>query len=80
MRLIGENVPPKLTGKWIEMLGAGMVHPNVLTKVGIDTEKYQGFAFGAGIERLCMLKWGIDDVRIFHTGDLRFIQQFVAEI
>ncbi|MAZ67555.1 phenylalanine--tRNA ligase subunit alpha [bacterium] len=79
MRLVGDDAPEKLKGKWIEMLGAGMVHPNVLKAAGVDREKYQGFAFGAGIERLCMLKWGIDDVRIFHTGDLRFIQQFVAE-
>ena len=79
MRLAGENVPKKLQGKWIEIMGAGMVHPNVLNAVGVNPNKYQGFAFGAGIERLAMLKWGIDDVRIFHTGDLRFVQQFKAE-
>jgi len=78
MRLVGDDVPERLKGKWIEILGAGMLHPNVLRTGGIDPDKYQGWAFGGGIERLCMLKWGIDDVRIFHSGDLRFIQQFVA--
>tara|TARA_B100000745_G_scaffold219274_1_gene146013 strand:+ start:25166 stop:25879 length:714 start_codon:yes stop_codon:yes gene_type:complete len=76
MKLLGDNIPKRLRGKWIEILGAGMLHPNVLREGGIDPEKYQGWAFGGGIERLCMLKWGIDDVRIFHSGDLRFIQQF----
>ncbi len=78
MKLIGDNVPERLKDKWIEILGAGMLHPNVLRTGGIDSEKYQGWAFGGGIERLAMLKWGIDDVRIFHSGDLRFIQQFEA--
>ncbi|QSH39411.1 phenylalanine--tRNA ligase subunit alpha [Candidatus Kaiserbacteria bacterium] len=76
MRLTGDTVPARLKGKWIEILGAGMLHPNVLKAGGIDPEEYQGWAFGGGIERLCMLKWGIDDVRLFHSGDLRFIQQF----
>lgn len=79
MRLTGDDIPERLKGKWIEILGAGMLHPNVLRTGGVDPDEYQGWAFGSGIERLCMLKWGIDDVRIFHTGDLRFIQQFVAE-
>jgi len=61
---------------WIEVLGAGMVHPNVLKAGGIDPQKYQGFAFGVGIDRLGMLKYGIDDVRLFYQGDLRFVQQF----
>lgn len=65
----------KNTG-WIEILGAGMVHPNVLKAGGIDSDKYQGFAFGVGIDRLGMLKYGIDDVRLFYNGDLRFVQQF----
>jgi len=78
MRLRGEDVPERLRDKWIEMLGAGMLHPNVLNAAGIDPEVYQGFAFGGGIERLAMLKWGIEDVRAFHDGDLRFIQQFKA--
>lgn len=61
---------------WIEMLGAGLVHPNVLKYGGIDPKKYQGFAFGTGIERLTMLKYGIDDIRLFHGGDLHFLSQF----
>ncbi len=79
MRLLGEDVPERLKGKWIEMLGAGMLHPNVLKAGGIDSKKYQAWAFGGGIERLAMLKWGIDDVRIFHSGDLRFINQFIVK-
>jgi len=76
MRLVGENVPDKLRDKWIEMMGAGMVHPNVLKNAGVDTEKYRGFAFGMGLDRLAMLRWGIDDVRLMHSADLRFINQF----
>ena len=62
--------------KWIEIMGAGMVHQKVLEGVGIDTKKYQGFAFGVGIDRLARLKWGVPDVRMFYTGDLRLIKQF----
>ena len=76
MRLVGENVPVKLRDKWIEMGGAGMVHPQVLKNVGIDADTYSGFAFGFGLDRLAMLKWGIDDVRLMHSGDLRFVNQF----
>lgn len=61
---------------WIEVLGAGMVHPNVLKMAGYDPEKYKGFAFGIGIERITMLKYGIDDIRNFYTNDPRFIKQF----
>lgn len=61
---------------WIEVMGAGMVHPLVLQSAGVDSRKWQGFAFGGGIERLGMLKYGIEDVRLFHSGDLRFINQF----
>jgi len=61
---------------WIEIMGAGMVHPKVLLNVGIDPRKFQGFAFGMGLERIAMLKYGIDDIRLFHSGDLRFIRQF----
>ena len=61
---------------WLELMGAGMVHPKVLSNVGIDPEKYQGFAFGTGIERLAMVKYGIDDLRLFNTGELRLINQF----
>lgn len=61
---------------WIELLGAGMVHPNVLRNCGIDPEEYSGFAFGMGIDRLTMLKYGIDDIRLFFENDMRFLNQF----
>jgi len=76
MRLVGANVPEKLKDHWIEMMGAGMVHPDVLKNAGVDPEKYQGFAFGMGLDRLALLRWGIDDVRHMHSADLRFINQF----
>lgn len=65
----------KKTG-WIEVLGAGMVHPNVLEMSGFDSKKYTGFAFGMGVERIAMLKYGIDDIRHFYANDIRFLQQF----
>ncbi len=61
---------------WIEIMGAGMVHPEVLKKVGYDPSHYTGFAFGMGIERMSMLKYGIDDVRLFYSNDIRFLEQF----
>lgn len=61
---------------WLEVLGCGMVHPNVLNMCGIDSERYTGFAFGIGIDRLAMLRYGIDDLRKFFESDLRFLQQF----
>lgn len=61
---------------WVEIMGAGMVHPVVLENVGIDPKKYHGFAFGSGIERLAMLKYGVPDIRLFHNGDLRVVNQF----
>lgn len=61
---------------WIEILGAGMVHPNVLTMCGYDATKLQGFAFGMGVERICMLRYGIDDIRQFYINDTRFLEQF----
>ncbi|MFH0846460.1 MAG: phenylalanine--tRNA ligase subunit alpha [Chloroflexota bacterium] len=61
---------------WIEILGAGMVHPRVLARVGIDPEVYTGFAFGMGLERMPMLRYGVDDIRLFYGGDLRFLRQF----
>lgn len=64
---------------WIEILGAGMVHPNVLKMCGFDNKEYQGFAFGIGIERVAMLKYGVDDIRRFYTNDLRFLKQFDKE-
>jgi phenylalanyl-tRNA synthetase alpha chain len=65
----------KHTG-WIEILGAGMVHPRVLDGAGYDSERYTGFAFGMGLERIALLKYGIDDIRQFYTNDLRFLRQF----
>lgn len=64
------------TGKWLEILGCGMVHPNVLEAAGVDSEKYTGYAFGIGIERLAMLRYGVTDLRTFFENDLRFLQQF----
>ena len=64
---------------WIEVLGAGMVHPNVLRMNGFDDKKYQGFAFGVGVERLAMLKYGIDDIRKFYQNDVTFLDQFRKE-
>ena len=61
---------------WLEVLGYGMVHPNVLKMAGIDSERYQGLAFGAGIDRLAMLKYGISDLRSLFENDLRFLKQF----
>ena len=65
-----------LKGRWLEIAGCGMVHPNVLRHVGIDPEKYIGFAFGMGPDRLTMLRYGINDLRLFFEGDLRFLSQF----
>jgi len=65
----------KNTG-WIEILGAGMVHPNVLRTAGYDSDRYTGFAIGMGVERIAMLKYGVDDIRQFYTNDLRFLDQF----
>lgn len=63
-------------GGWIEIMGAGMVHPKVLQAAGVDPTKYQGFAFGGGIDRIAMLRFGIDDVRLLYNGDLRVVNQF----
>ena len=68
--VMGEN------GKWLEVLGCGLVHPNVLKSVGIDPEEYTGFAFGMGVERLTMLRYGVNDLRAFFENDLRFLKQF----
>jgi phenylalanyl-tRNA synthetase alpha chain len=65
----------KHTG-WLEISGCGMVHPNVLTASGVDAERYTGYAFGAGIDRLAMLKYGVNDLRLFFENDLRFLRQF----
>ena len=72
----GKGCPLCKGNGWIEVLGAGMVHPNVLRMGGYDPEEYQGFAFGVGIERITMLRHGIDDIRNFYTNDPRFLKQF----
>ena len=61
---------------WLEILGSGMVHPRVLEIAGYDPEQVSGFAFGMGVERIAMLKYGIDDLRLFFENDLRFLKQF----
>ncbi len=61
---------------WLEILGAGMVHPNVLESVGVDSEEYTGYAFGMGVERMTMLRYGVNDLRLFFENDLRFLKQF----
>jgi phenylalanyl-tRNA synthetase alpha chain len=63
-------------GQWLEILGAGMVDPNVFDAVGIDSEKYTGFAFGMGVDRIAMLRYGIDDIRLLYENDIRFLNQF----
>jgi phenylalanyl-tRNA synthetase alpha chain len=63
-------------GGWLEIGGCGMVHPNVLKHVGIDSEKYLGFAFGMGVERLAMLRYGVNDLRLFFENDMQFLKQF----
>jgi phenylalanyl-tRNA synthetase alpha chain len=65
----------KQTG-WLEILGCGMIHPNVLAAADIDAERWQGYAFGMGIERLAMLRYGVDDLRVFFENDLQFLKQF----
>lgn len=64
----------KFRGKWLEMMGAGMAHPNVLRNVGLDPKKYQCLLFGGGLDRIAMIKWNIPDVRLFYQGDLRLNQ------
>ena len=66
----------KLKGKWLEISGSGQVHPAVVRNFGLDPERHIGFAFGSGLERLTMLRYGIDDLRLFFDGDLRFLEQF----
>lgn len=72
----GFEVDVKYKGRWLEILGAGMIHPTVIKNMGLNPDKYNGWAFGLGIDRLVLLKYGIDDVRLFRSGDLRFLKQF----
>ncbi len=68
------EVHAKFNGKWLEMMGGGMIHPNVLKNAGLDPEHVQGFAFGGGLDRIAMIRWNIPDVRLFYQGDLRLNQ------
>ena len=70
------EVDMRYKGKWLEIAGAGLVHPNVLRNVGIDPNEWKGLAFSFGIDRLAILRHGIDDIRLFYNGDLRLVQQF----
>jgi phenylalanyl-tRNA synthetase alpha chain len=72
----GKGCPVCKHSGWVELLPCGMVHPNVLRHGGIDPEKYSGFAFGLGLNRLVMMKYGIDDIRLLQSGDVRFLEQF----
>jgi phenylalanyl-tRNA synthetase alpha chain len=74
-RVLGGN-PESREGGWMELLGSGMVHPKVIAACGLDPEEYQGFAFGCGIDRLAMLKYGMDDLRAFFDGDLRWLNHY----
>lgn len=70
------STPKLFGGRWVELGGAGLIHPNILRSYGIDTEKYSGFAFGLGVERIPMMAYGVDDLRQFMENDLRFLSQF----
>jgi len=72
----GKGCPTCLRSGWIEMMGAGMVHPNVFKNVGLNPKEWQGFAFGMGMDRFAMMKYKINDIRLFYSGDLRFLKQF----
>ncbi len=72
----GVEVDMKWKGKWLEMMGAGLMHPNVLEAAGVDPKLWQGFAFGGGIDRFVAVKYGFDDIRHLYTGDLRLVNQF----
>ena len=72
----GKGCPVCKGTGWIEILGSGMVHPNVLRTAGIDPDKYSGFALGVGVERVAMLKYGIDDIRNFYNNNIRFLEGY----
>ncbi|SFF38065.1 phenylalanyl-tRNA synthetase, alpha subunit [Fontimonas thermophila] len=72
----GADVHMRWGDRWLELLGCGMVHPKVFEAVGIDPERYTGYAFGMGVERMAMLRYGVDDLRLFFDNDLRFLEQF----
>ncbi len=70
------STPKLFNGRWVELGGAGLIHPNIMRRYGIDTEKYTGWAFGLGVERIPMMAFGVDDLRLFLENDLRFLEQF----
>jgi phenylalanyl-tRNA synthetase alpha chain len=72
----GADVHMRWGDRWLELLGCGIVHPKVFEAVGIDPERYSGYAFGMGVERMAMLRYGVDDLRLFFNNDLRFLEQF----
>ena len=72
------STPKLFDGKWVELGGAGLIHPNILARYGIDTERYSGFAFGLGVERIPMMRHGIEDLRLFLENDLRFLEAFAS--
>lgn len=72
----GMDIDIKISGKWVEMLGSGMIHPKVLQNMGVNPKIYSGFAFALGIDRLAMLYFGINDIRLYYENDLRFLKQF----
>ena len=72
----GSGCPTCKNSGYIEMLGSGMIHPNVLKSGGVDPEQYTGFAFGIGLTRLAMMKYKINDIRVLNGGDLRYLKQF----
>jgi phenylalanyl-tRNA synthetase alpha chain len=73
------STPKLFGGRWVELGGAGLIHPNILESYGIDTEKFSGFAFGLGVERIPMMSYGVDDLRHFMENDFRFLEQFRSE-
>jgi len=72
----GADVHLRFGDRWLELLGCGMVHPNVLRAVGLDPERWSGYAFGMGVDRFAMLRYGVNDLRLFFENDLRFLEQF----
>ena len=74
----GAELAVRWGDRWLELLGSGMVHPDIIEAAGLDPDRYTGFAFGMGVERFAMLRYGIDDIRDFYANDLRFLQQFVG--
>ena len=74
--LVTAGFAAALAGRWLEVAGSGQVHPNVVRNMGLDPERYIGFAFGMGPDRLTMLRYGVNDLRLFFDGDLRFLSQF----